>query len=83
MINIFSVQYNGGLVPDIILWALCDYNGEAFNAMSVCPYSQCSLLNLLTCLEGLDALILFFGQKKLLQVYGRYSTLWAYCKTKT
>ena len=25
-----SVQYNGGLLPDIILLTLCDYIGESF-----------------------------------------------------
>ena len=25
-----SVQYNGGLLPDIILLTLCDYIGEPF-----------------------------------------------------
>ena len=30
VINV-SVQYNGGLLPDIILWTLCDYIiGEPF-----------------------------------------------------
>ena len=30
---------------------------------SFCPYSQCSHLNLLTCLQGLDAFIIFFKNK--------------------
>ena len=62
-----SVQYNGGLLPDIILLTLCDYIGEnSFDTMKkrFCPYSQCSHLNILTifnfspeggCSEGLDA----------------------------
>ena len=25
-----SVQYNGGLLPDIILWTRCSYIGEPF-----------------------------------------------------
>ena len=29
VINV-SVQYNGGLLPDIILLTLCDYIGEPF-----------------------------------------------------
>ena len=29
VINV-SVQYNGGLLPDIILLNLCDYIGEPF-----------------------------------------------------
>ena len=28
-----SVQYNGGLLPDIILLTLCDYIDEPFNNM--------------------------------------------------
>ena len=46
-----SIQYNGGLLPDIILLTLCDYIALAnpFNTMkSFCPYSQCSHPNLLT-----------------------------------
>ena len=43
-----SVQYNGGLLPDIILLTLCDYIGEPFDTMkSFCPYSLYSHLNLL------------------------------------
>ena len=35
MINVFNEQYNGGLLPDITLWALCDYIiGEPFNKIS-------------------------------------------------
>ena len=29
-LNNARVQYNGGLLPDIILLTLCDYIGEAF-----------------------------------------------------
>ena len=61
VINI-RVQYNGGLLSDTILLTLCDYGtlGNPFNTMkSLCPYSQCSRLNLLAfpCgySEGLDA----------------------------
>ena len=44
-----SVQYDGGLLPDIILLTLCDYIGELFDTMtSFCPYSQCSRRNILT-----------------------------------
>ena len=44
-----SVQYNGGLLPDIKLLTLCDFIGEPFDTMkSFCPYSQCSHLNVLT-----------------------------------
>ena len=37
-----SVQYNGGLLLEIILLTLCDYIGNPFNTMKsvVCPYSQ-------------------------------------------
>ena len=61
VINV-SVQFNGGLLPDIILLTLCDYIEEnPFNTMkSFCPFSQCPHLNLLTCLKGLDAFTLFF-----------------------
>ena len=38
-----SVQYNGGLLPDIILLTPCDCIGKSFY-----PYSQCSDLNLKT-----------------------------------
>ena len=52
---------NGGLFLDIKLLALYDYMGNPFNTMkSFCPYSHCSQINLLTCLEGFDAFILFF-----------------------
>ena len=38
--------------------------GNPFNIMkSFCPYSQCSLLNILTCFEGLDA-FRFFSKLK-------------------
>ena len=30
VINV-SVQYNGGLLPDIIMLTLCDYIGESFS----------------------------------------------------
>ena len=46
-----SVQYNGGLLRDIILLTLCDYGtlGNPLDTMkSSCPYSQCSHLNILT-----------------------------------
>ena len=49
-----SVQYNGGLLPDIVLLTRCDYIGKLhwgtrLNTMkSFCPDSQCSHLNLLT-----------------------------------
>ena len=46
-INAVSVQYNGGLLPDIILLTLCDYIGESFTMKSFRPYSQCSHLNIL------------------------------------
>ena len=62
------LQYNGGLLPDIILLTLRDYIvGEPFwyHMKSFCPYSQCSHLIFLTifplneggCSEGLDALL--------------------------
>ena len=48
-INVISVQYNGGLLPDIILLTICHYIGEPFETMkSFCPYSQCSHLNIFT-----------------------------------
>ena len=66
VINV-SVQYsiNDVLLPDIILLlTLCDYIGRNhFNTINegffFCPYSQRSHLNLLTCLEGLDAFSYF------------------------
>ena len=40
-----SVQYDGRLVPDIILLTQCDYIGNPVNTMkSFCPYNQCSHL---------------------------------------
>ena len=44
-----SVQYNGGLLHDIILLTRCDRVGDPFDTMkSFCPYSQCPHLNILT-----------------------------------
>ena len=42
-INIISVQYNGGFLPDIVLLTLL-YN----DLKSFYPYSLCSSLNVLT-----------------------------------
>ena len=60
-----SVQYNGGLLPDIILLAQCYYHrGTRLNAMKTffCIRSLLSHLNVLTfspltggCSEGLGA----------------------------
>ena len=65
-----SVQYNGGLLPDIILWTICYYyRGTRLNAMKrFYLYSLCThLLNVLTifppdwgCSEGSDAFRFFF-----------------------
>ena len=40
-INVSSVQYNGGLLPDIILWTQCYFNrGTRLNSMKrFCIYS--------------------------------------------
>ena len=46
-----SVQYDGGLLLDIILLTLCDYTGNPFTTMK----SVCAIQSFLTCLEGLDA----------------------------
>ena len=47
--NNVSVQYNGGLLPDIILSTRCSYIGNPFDTMKrFCLYSQCSHLNLQT-----------------------------------
>ena len=46
-----SVEYNGGLLPDIILLLTLryDHRGTQLNAMKTfCLYSQCSLLKILT-----------------------------------
>ena len=54
VINALSVQYNGGFLPDIILYHSLDPMrpitlGNSCNTMkSFCPYSQCSHLNVLT-----------------------------------
>ena len=43
-----SVQYNGGLLPDIILSTRCSYIGNPFDTMKrLCLYSRCFHLNLL------------------------------------
>ena len=67
-----SVQYNGRLLPDIILLTQCYYHhyywGTRLNAMErFCLCSLLSHLNVLTffpltggCLEGLDGSIIFF-----------------------
>ena len=63
-----SVQYNGVILPDVILWTPCDYIGEPFHTMkSFCPYSQCSHLYFFNkfpprggCSEGLDTFKFFF-----------------------
>ena len=56
VINV-SVQYNGGLLPDIILLTLCDCIGNPFNTMkNFCLYSRYSHINLFTCLDGLDVM---------------------------
>ena len=56
-----SVQYNGGLLPDIILLLTqCDDIGSPFNTMkNFCPYSQCSHLKPFDNSEGLDAFRFF------------------------
>ena len=42
-----SVQYNEGLLPDIILLTRCGYIGEPFDTMKrFCLYRQCSHLSL-------------------------------------
>ena len=41
VVKVVSVQYNGGLLLEIILLTLCDYIGNPFNIMkSVCSYSH-------------------------------------------
>ena len=61
-------QYNGGLLPPRYytvdpMWL---HWGTLFNTMkSLCPYSQCSHLNLLTCL--VDVFVLFFKQTQYTQ----------------
>ena len=48
VINV-NVQYNEGLLPDIILLTRCGSLGNLFDTMkSFCLYSQCSHLNLKT-----------------------------------
>ena len=69
-INI-SVQYNGGLLPEIIMLTQCYYHrGTRSNTMKrFCLRSLSSHLNVLTfspltggCSEGLDAFNFFFKQ---------------------
>ena len=66
-----SVQYNGGLLPDIILLTRCGYIGEnPFDTMKrFCLYSQCSHLTKHLdifspegrCSKGLDAFRCFLN----------------------
>ena len=75
-INVRSVQYNGGLLPDIVIPSLTQcyyYWGTRLNAMKMlCLCSLWShLLSVLTfpppcvgCSEGLDAFRFFFKLKK-------------------
>ena len=50
------VQYNRGLLPDVILSTLCDYIiGEPFHYHE----ERLSIQPILTCLEGLDAFVVF------------------------
>ena len=51
VINIISVQYNGGFLPDIILLTQGYYHrGTRLNAMKrICIYSLCSSILLLSC----------------------------------
>ena len=71
-----SVQYNGGLLPGIILLPQCYYRrGTRLNAMKrFCTCSLRSHVNVLTCFpltrgcsEGLGAFIFFFQQLHLVQ----------------
>ena len=71
-----SVQYNGGLLPGIILLPQCYYRrGTRLNAMKrFCICSLRSHVNVLTCFpltggcsEGLGAFIFFFEQLHLVQ----------------
>ena len=49
VINVVSVQHNGGVLPDIILLTDAVSIGEPFNGIrSFRPYRQCSHLNLPT-----------------------------------
>ena len=52
-----SVQYNGGLLPVVILLTLRDYIGEPFATIkSFSPCSQCSYPSILTNVPlGVDA----------------------------
>ena len=51
MVIDISVQYNGGLLPDIILLTQCYFHrGTRLNAMKrFCIYSLCNILLLLPC----------------------------------
>ena len=69
MVTNVSVQYNGGLLPDVILLTLCYYHlGTHLNATKrFCICSLLSYLNVLTffpltggCSEGMGAFRLFF-----------------------
>ena len=66
VINV-SVQYTGGLLPDIILLTLCDYIGEPFEyhipveLLSLHPMSPPKPFNWL---EGFNAFRFFFEFKR-------------------
>ena len=68
-----SVQYNDGLLSDIILWTQCHYHNRRIRLNAVKRFCLCSLLSHLSlliifrmgCSEGLDAFA-FFLKKRLL-----------------
>ena len=67
-----SVQYNGGLLPDIILLTRCGYIGEPVRyheeVLSLQPMFPPKPLDIFPpegeCSEGLDAFRFFFKKKK-------------------
>ena len=68
-----SVQYNGGLLPDIILLTQCYYHwGTRLNAMKMfcllqpmIPPKRCDMFSACVgCSEGLDAFRFFFKHSK-------------------
>ena len=67
MINVFSVQYNGGLLPDIILWALCDYViGEPSNTTSFLSLQPITFpSNLFDMLRGFGCVHIIICLKKI------------------
>ena len=82
-INVVSVQYNGGLLPDIILFTRCGYIGEPFwyheKVLSLQPIFLPKPLDIFSpeggCSEGLDAFRFFLNDPMVLYIAGNFNML--------